>query len=257
MSNARPLFAPSPLQPWSREEIEALLAREKYTYQMIALPHGLTTPGQDRTCTADLVFPADLTGKTVLDLGCNHGFFCFEAIRRGAARVVGIDHSPDIIRKARLLADAIGSAVDFQVRDVNTMALRETFDYILCLNLLHHLDNPLLSLRNMMDFARERLVIEAAGLNLFDYFRRLEVVPFFAFLMSFAPVIYVGQIPSKQNGDPGKLKYYFTQRAMKRIFGQASKRFARVESFDSDHKGRYIMVGHRFSAPRSLPAYAP
>ena len=44
MSNARPLFAPSPLQPWSREEIEALLAREKYTYQMIALPHGLTTP---------------------------------------------------------------------------------------------------------------------------------------------------------------------------------------------------------------------
>src|SRR4051812_39599687 len=35
--------------------------------------------------------PADLSGKTVLDIGCNGGFYSIEMKRRGAARVVGID----------------------------------------------------------------------------------------------------------------------------------------------------------------------
>ena len=34
----------------------------------------------------------DFHGKTVLDIGCNTGAFCREALRRGANRVVGIDH---------------------------------------------------------------------------------------------------------------------------------------------------------------------
>ena len=33
----------------------------------------------------------DLRGLTVLDIGCNSGFFSLECKRRGAARVVGID----------------------------------------------------------------------------------------------------------------------------------------------------------------------
>jgi tRNA (mo5U34)-methyltransferase len=35
--------------------------------------------------------PADLTGKSVLDIGCNAGFYSVEMKRRGAARVLGID----------------------------------------------------------------------------------------------------------------------------------------------------------------------
>src|SRR6185437_8497675 len=34
----------------------------------------------------------DLSGKTVLDIGCNGGFYSIEMKRRGAARVLGIDH---------------------------------------------------------------------------------------------------------------------------------------------------------------------
>ena len=33
--------------------------------------------------------PEDLTGRTVLDIGCNAGFYSFEMRRRGAARVLG------------------------------------------------------------------------------------------------------------------------------------------------------------------------
>src|SRR3569833_2305577 len=39
--------------------------------------------------------PADLTGKTVLDIGCNGGFYSIEMKRRGAERVVAVDFDPD------------------------------------------------------------------------------------------------------------------------------------------------------------------
>ena len=35
--------------------------------------------------------PADLTGNSVLDIGCNAGFYSVEMKRRGAGRVIGID----------------------------------------------------------------------------------------------------------------------------------------------------------------------
>jgi SAM-dependent methyltransferase len=37
--------------------------------------------------------PTSLKGKSVLDIGCNEGFFCAEAVRRGATRVLGLDNS--------------------------------------------------------------------------------------------------------------------------------------------------------------------
>ena len=46
--------------------------------------------------------PADLTGKTVLDIGCNAGFYSVEMARRGAARVVGIDSDDRYLEQARL-----------------------------------------------------------------------------------------------------------------------------------------------------------
>src|SRR5262249_42485176 len=45
--------------------------------------------------------PSDLQGKTVLDVGCNAGFYSFEMKRRGAARVLGIDASDEYLAQAR------------------------------------------------------------------------------------------------------------------------------------------------------------
>src|ERR1700736_4260904 len=44
--------------------------------------------------------PADLSGKTVLDVGCNAGFYSIQMKRRGAARVVGIDSDPVYLEQA-------------------------------------------------------------------------------------------------------------------------------------------------------------
>src|SRR5215469_15736583 len=37
------------------------------------------------------LIPEDLTGATVLDIGCNAGFYSLELKRRGASRVLGVD----------------------------------------------------------------------------------------------------------------------------------------------------------------------
>lgn len=48
-----------------------------------------------------LKIPSDLTGKAVLDIGCNEGFFCDQALRRGAAKVVGIDADKRFLEQAQ------------------------------------------------------------------------------------------------------------------------------------------------------------
>ena len=45
--------------------------------------------------------PADLCGRTVLDIGCNAGFYSIEMKRRGAERVVAMDADPDYLNQAR------------------------------------------------------------------------------------------------------------------------------------------------------------
>src|SRR3546814_4790194 len=51
--------------------------------------------------------PADLSGWTVLDIGCNAGFYSFELAKRCAA-VTGIDIYPGYLRQARLALRALG-----------------------------------------------------------------------------------------------------------------------------------------------------
>jgi tRNA (mo5U34)-methyltransferase len=52
--------------------------------------------------------PADLSGKSVLDIGCNAGFYSIEMKRRGAERVLGIDTDEKYLAQARFAADVAG-----------------------------------------------------------------------------------------------------------------------------------------------------
>lgn len=91
--------------------------------------------------------PQDLRGATVLDVGCNAGFYCLELKRRGADRVVGVDEDQRYLDQARLAADVSGLDIDFRHMSVYDVAeLRERFDLVLFLGVLYHLRHPLLAL---------------------------------------------------------------------------------------------------------------
>lgn len=107
--------------------------------------------------------PADLTGKSVLDIGCNAGFYSVEMKRRGAARVVGIDSDARYLAQARLATEVLGfDDVEFRQLDVYQVgALGEKFDLVIFMGVLYHLRHPLLAL----DLIREHV---AGDLMLFQ-----------------------------------------------------------------------------------------
>lgn len=140
----------------------------------------------------------DLRGKSVLDINTMDGFFAFEAERRGAQQVVALDYymwamdlaehtkywlgckekgvtpqpyhempyyRPDEMRgklgfdTARL---ALKSNVEGMVGEFMEMDLEKlgTFDVVLFLGSLYHMENPLHALKRVREVTKELAVIE-------------------------------------------------------------------------------------------------
>ncbi len=91
--------------------------------------------------------PEDLSGKSVLDVGCNAGFYSIEMKRRGADRVVAIDTDEKYLAQARFAAKVSNVEIEFRNLSVYQVAdLHEQFDLVLFMGVLYHLRHPLLAL---------------------------------------------------------------------------------------------------------------
>lgn len=95
-----------------------------------------------------LKFPEDMTGKSFLDLGCNEGFFCLEAKRRGASRVAGLDANVNAIQLARERAKNENLDIQFIHSYWNTLP-DEQFDFILLASSLHYETHPIWLFNNI------------------------------------------------------------------------------------------------------------
>jgi tRNA (mo5U34)-methyltransferase len=105
-------------------------------------------------------FPADMTGKTVLDIGCNAGFYSLQLHSRGA-KVTGIEHDPRYLAQARLAAEILEADIEYIEMDVYDVdRLGRTFDYVLFMGVLYHLRHPLYALEKVVEIVRERLVFQ-------------------------------------------------------------------------------------------------
>lgn len=133
---------------------EHLVKSEPYWFQRIEVLPGLFSPGWSDPAKDKLPFyglPEDLTGMRVLDIGCAEGFFSFEAERRGAREVIGIDHFPDSIRRFNVVKTARQSnatAVLMNVYDLDPRRLG-TFDLVLFYGVFYHLKHPQLALERI------------------------------------------------------------------------------------------------------------
>lgn len=93
------------------------------------------------------IIPDRLDGKTVLDIGCNAGFYAMEMKRRGAERVLGLDTDDEYLEQARFAADVNGLRIEFRKMSAYDVGqLREKFDLVIFMGVLYHLRHPLLAL---------------------------------------------------------------------------------------------------------------
>lgn len=96
--------------------------------------------------------PTDFRGKTVLDIGCNAGFYALEMKRRGASRVVAIDRDARCIEQARFAAGVLGLEIEFHELNLYRIAeLGTRFDLVMCMGVIDHLRHPLLALDQLYD----------------------------------------------------------------------------------------------------------
>ena len=104
--------------------------------------------------------PQDLHGRTVLDIGCNGGFFSLEMKRRGADRVVGLDLDEAYLAQARFAAELEGLDIEFRKLSVyDVAALGERFDIVFFIGVFYHLRHPLLALDLVHEHVAQDLLV--------------------------------------------------------------------------------------------------
>jgi tRNA (mo5U34)-methyltransferase len=174
-----------------------------FWWHSIDLGHEVVTSGwkkpEDLAAEWAALDLPDLTGRTVLDIGAWDGWFSFEAERRGAARVVALDHyvwSLDLAAQQRYWEEcratgtvpqayhavpglwqpdalpgkrgfdtahrARESRVESMVADFMTADLERlgSFDVVLFLGVLYHLRHPLLALERLAQVTGQVALIE-------------------------------------------------------------------------------------------------
>lgn len=104
--------------------------------------------------------PTDMTGKSLLDLGCWEANECAEAVMRGASRVVGVD----LCTCEALRANVERYGIEFLQLDVMADKFWQLpeFDIVLCSGVLYHVENPLGLLFRLRKVTREALFLETA-----------------------------------------------------------------------------------------------
>lgn len=104
--------------------------------------------------------PKDLKGWTVLDIGCNAGFYAIELAKRGA-RVTAVDVEPLYLDQARWVVQQFGMQDQIDIVEGHVYELlnsEDVFDFVWFTGVFYHLKYPALAL-DLVRRATRRLMM--------------------------------------------------------------------------------------------------
>lgn len=216
--------------PYSKEEVQKILAENDFEYHRVNLPYGLSTPGADRSTTFNKIFPESLDSKSVLDIGCANGFFSFEAESHGASRVVGVELREKRFQHALLLKKILNSDVEFTKMNILDDIANEKFDIVLLLNVIHHIKEPMRALRNLSAITNEKLIIEFPTFSDPKYKAHTSIK--FPFIYNRLPLIGVSSMDRKTDQT-----FVYSPIAIKKILLDHDNLFTNISITDSPMGG--------------------
>ena len=147
---------------WSQEEIRQWVESQSW-YQRIPITDDIETPGRfNSQLRFELIDFGELQGKTVLDVGCNSGMYCFEAKKRGASKVVGIDVNEERLTQARTLAEILDLEVEFLEMSLHEAKRLGQFDVVLCFAVLTEMPDLVTALQALASLTGQVLILELA-----------------------------------------------------------------------------------------------
>lgn len=117
--------------------------------------------------------PEDMTGYSILDVGCNSGYFSVRCKQRGAERVVSLDVTDININQTKFLSEHFKVDLEIIKNDIHHYVLTadEHFDYILFSRVFYHLRYPVLVLDRLAEMTKKRMIF------LTDYIPNKEIMP--------------------------------------------------------------------------------
>lgn len=163
------------MEKLTRQEIAERVEQLRPWFHLIELGDGIRTKdGSVANEAADhplgtwkiirRCLPEDLSGKSVLDVGCNAGFYSVRAKERGAARVLGLDAQRHQIQQALFVRRVLGLDIEFErmsVYDLDPRTMGQ-FDVVLALGLVYHCKHLVQALERLYLVTKELMILETA-----------------------------------------------------------------------------------------------
>lgn len=106
----------------------------------------------------------NLTGKSILDVGCGNGYYMYRAAAQNPKMVVGLDPSVPFYLQFELFQKyAQNPVLQFELLGAEHLGVfRKSFNVILCMGILYHQRNPLAILKDLYES------LEAGGVCLIE-----------------------------------------------------------------------------------------
>ena len=161
---------------YPKEEIKQNLEQNNTWYHTINI-NGIQTKNSRTSSKYQMwvsqIIPVDLTGKSILDVGCSDGFYSFLCERRNANRVLAIDYEGFDLQKKmpesekrinvnnfELYKKLLDSKVEYRNLDVNNIDLiKETFDFVLFFGIYYHLENLISVLKKIYSVVNDSVFL--------------------------------------------------------------------------------------------------
>ncbi len=103
----------------------------------------------------------ELKEMTIVDIGCNDGYFSIEALKTGLKKGVGLELREESVRRANLIKDYYGvDNIEFRNTNIEEVTLaKEKYDITLFLGLLYHLTSPVEVLMQVSSITSNVMII--------------------------------------------------------------------------------------------------